>query len=77
MSGTVNKMGEWFSMDEEVTHFCGGSTEDVKVNKPKGTQTEKTKWFNPAPKEDDSDTNKCTACGAERQDDEKIIQVGS
>ena len=75
MSETVSTISDWFSMDEEVTHFCGGRTEDEKVNKPKGTQTDKTKWFNPTTQEEDSDTRTCNACGAEYKD-EKLTKVG-
>ena len=77
MSEKVSKFSDWFQMDEEVTHFCGGSTEDKKVNKPKGTQTDKTKWFNPTTKEDDSDISKCNACGAEYKQGDKITAIGS
>ncbi|KKK91673.1 hypothetical protein LCGC14_2710580 [marine sediment metagenome] len=59
MSDTVNTM--WFKMGDDVTHLCGGHTEKKRMNKPKGTQTPATDWFNPATLEDDVYT--CVACG--------------
>jgi hypothetical protein len=79
MSETVSKHSDWYQMEEEVTHFCGGNTlnEKVGVNKPKGTQTELTKWFNPTTKEDDSDTSTCNACGAEYKQGDQLNKIGS
>ena len=59
MSDVVSML--WFKMGENVTHLCGGHTEKEKMNKPKGTQTQTTDWFNPAKLEEDVYT--CMACG--------------
>ena len=64
----------WF-MDEgeSVTHLCGGHTEKERMNKPKGTQTDTTHWFNPAKEEDGVYT--CIACGATSSDSANFINI--
>ena len=67
---------KWFKMGEGVTHLCGGHTEKERMNKPKGTQTQTTDWFNPAKLEDDVYT--CIACGtsAKTNDGEVFTIIG-
>ena len=69
-------LSDWFSMDEKVTHFCGGTTDEKKNNKPKETQVELTKWFNPTETKEDSEVLVCIACGAEHQPDEPTVEIG-
>ena len=72
MSDTVSMM--WFKMGDAVTHLCGGHTEKEKNNKPKGTQTQKTEWFNPVAEEDGVYT--CKACGSTSSDSANFINIG-
>ncbi|KKL63999.1 hypothetical protein LCGC14_2169480 [marine sediment metagenome] len=72
MSETVSIM--WFKHGEDVTHLCGGHTEKEKMNKPKGTQTQKTNWFNPAKVEDGVYT--CVACDESSSDSANFINIG-
>lgn len=74
MSNQVSTM--WFKMGEEVTHLCGGHTEEEKSNKPKGTQTQATEWFNPARLKDE--VYVCVACGtsAKTEDGVNFTNVG-
>jgi hypothetical protein len=63
---------QWFKTDDEVTHYCGGSTDKKKLNKPKATQTDETKWFHPTKvleEEDSLGTVECVACQAQVQID--------
>ena len=71
MSETVRMM--WFMEGEAVTHLCGGHTEKERMNKPKGTQTDKTLWFNPAPHKDGVYT--CKACGSTSSDSVNFIPI--
>lgn len=59
MSDAVSMV--WFKEGEAVTHLCGGHTEKERNNKPTGTQTELTDWFNPTDHVDGIYT--CVACG--------------
>ena len=59
---------QWFRMNEEITHYCGGSTDKEKVNKVKACQTDETKWFHPTkPLEDEAQAGmvECVACQAQ------------
>ncbi len=76
MSGAV--LSNWYSMDgETITHWCGGVEDSKKGNKPKETQVEMTKWFNPAPLDEETKARKCSACGAEWQTGEPLTVLGS
>ena len=72
MSETVSMM--WFKTGEDVTHLCGGHTEKERMNKPKGTQTPMTAWFNPATLEDGVYT--CKACGSTSSDSRYFTIMG-
>ncbi len=74
----MSKRETWYSMDlgEELTHFCGGIEDAEKRNKPKGTQTEKTQWFNPATLDKETGVHTCSACGETHQTGDSITQVG-
>jgi len=72
MSEIVSIM--WFKMGEDVTHLCGGYTEKKRMNKPKGTQTQTTDWFNPAKEEDGVYT--CMACGDTSSDSANFNNLG-
>ena len=75
MSEIVSSMRMWFKMGEDVTHLCGGHTEKERMNKPKGTQTQTTDWFNPAKIEDESYV--CIACGdTAKMNDERFTNIG-
>jgi hypothetical protein len=77
MKDTVFNNSDWFSMDDNITHFCGGMTDKDKVNKPKGTQVEATKWFNPTDKKKEEDeVLVCRACGAEHGPEDEVVLVG-
>ena len=54
---------DWFDMDGGITRYCGGHEEKEKNNKPKGTQVEMTKWFNPTTLNDETNVRTCIACG--------------
>jgi hypothetical protein len=61
---------QWFKTDDEVTHYCGGSTDKEKMNKVKACQTDETKWFHPTKvleEEDSLGTVECVACQAQVQ----------
>ena len=64
----------WFKMGEDVTHLCGGHTEKERMNKPKGTQTQTTDWFNPTKVEDGVYT--CIACGGTSSDSANFNNLG-
>ena len=71
----------WFNLNTEndpkkITHFCGGSTDEKKNNKPKETQTEMTKWFNPTTFDEETKVSKCRVCGEEHKHDEPLITLG-
>jgi hypothetical protein len=76
MSDTV--LSDWYQMDEETTHFCGGTTDEKKTNKAdlKVTQTDMTKWFNPTESKEDSEVLTCRACGAEHQPGDPTVIIG-
>jgi hypothetical protein len=61
---------QWFKTDEGVSHYCGGSTDKKKLNKPKVCQTDETKWFHPTKlleEEGSLGTVECMACQAQVQ----------
>ena len=72
MSETVSMM--WFMEGEAVTNLCGGHTEKERMNKPKGTQTQMTNWFNPVTLEDGVYT--CKACESTSSDSANFINIG-
>ncbi len=66
MSEIITSKWYQFQDTEDVNHYCEGVTEKEKNNKPTGTVTALTAWFNPAKLvEDKEDTYKCSACGIE------------
>lgn len=68
-------MSTWYRSNKEVTHYCGGREEKERNNKPKGTQTELTYWFNPVT--EDEGILQCRACGSKIKDtEETIIEMG-
>ena len=73
---TQTVVSDWFQMDEEVTHFCGGSTDTKKMNKPKETQVDTTKWFHPTAPKEESEVLVCKACSAEYKPGEPLTKVG-
>ena len=73
----VADITEWFQLNGEgITHFCGGSTEEKKNNKPKETQVAITKWFNPTVLDEETKVSKCRACGEEHKHDEAVTVIG-
>lgn len=74
----MSTLSDWYQLnDEEVTHFCGGiEFDEKKSNKPKETQVEITKWFNPTTLDEETKVHKCKACNAEHQPDEPVTKVG-
>jgi hypothetical protein len=63
-------------MDEEITHFCGGTEDEKKMNKPKETQVATTKWFNPTALDEETKVHKCKACEAEHQPGDPLTILG-
>ena len=76
MSDVVSRIEPiaWFKMGEDVTHLCGGHTEKERMNKPKGTQTQTTDWFNPVKEEEGVYT--CVACGDTSSDSANFNNLG-
>ena len=72
----MSTVSDWFQMDEEITHFCGGTTDEKRQNKPKETQIETTKWFNPTTLDEETKVHKCMACEAEHQPGEPVTALG-
>lgn len=69
-------LSDWFSVDEELTHFCGGTTDEKKTNKPKETQLDTSKWFNPTTLDTETGVHTCTACDSTHQPGEPKTKVG-
>jgi hypothetical protein len=65
----------WYKSGEDVTHYCGGHEEKEKRNKPIGTQTATTLWFNPTTVLAEGEI-KCNACGIVKPDDAHCIEMG-
>lgn len=63
---------DWFEAAGSITHWCGGHTEEKKMNKadPRLTQTALTNWFNPTTLDTETGVLTCTACGASPKDGE-------
>jgi hypothetical protein len=61
-------MSDWFNHEEGTTHYCGGHEDKEKNNKPKGTQVEMTKWFNPTTLDTETNVRTCVACGTVQGD---------
>jgi hypothetical protein len=61
----LKDMCDWYSNGAEVTHYCGGTTDEKKNNKPKETQIPLTKWFNPTTLDEETSVLKCKACSEE------------
>lgn len=64
----------WFKHLEDVAHLCGGTTNKEKNNKPKGTQTDKTLWFQPT-EVLPTGSYKCKACGEETDTQTTITEI--
>jgi hypothetical protein len=62
--------------DEAITHFCAGTTDEKKNNKPKGTQIDTSKWFNPTTLDEETKVSKCNACASEHQPGEPVTIIG-
>lgn len=69
----------WFEGDGGITHWCGGTTDKKKSNKPdlKVTQTDMTKWFNPTALDKDTGVLRCMACGGSPKDGESKTTIES
>jgi hypothetical protein len=66
----IDLQDQWFKTDDGVTHYCGGTTDKKKLNKPKVCQTDETKWFHPTKLlEEEGGLVKveCVACQAQVQ----------
>jgi hypothetical protein len=76
MSEPVTTVSNWFQMEDEITHWCGGTTDEKKGNKPKETQIAATNWFNPTLLDEETKVRKCSACGAEYKVGDPLTNVG-
>jgi hypothetical protein len=71
-NGGDMSVSDWFEAEGATTHWCGGTTDDKKMNKadPRLTQTALTNWFNPTTLDEETGVLTCNACGASPKDGE-------
>jgi hypothetical protein len=65
----------WYRDGDVVTHYCGGSEDKKKQNKPKGTQTQATFWFNPTTVLAEGEV-RCNACSIVMPEDAPCVDMG-